>query len=390
MIADPTSMPSAAEIVVLGAGPAGAVAAAELAARGRDVLLVDRATFPRPKVCGCCLGPAGVGILASLGLDDLLATATPLAQVSLGTASGTVDLPFEGSRVLGRDRLDPALIEAAVARGVRTRFGVRGTVTPDDRVRLGAGPDGEASITPAAIVVADGLAGGSLAEHPDFEWTIAAGSRFGAGVVVDATADAPRAGDLLMLVDAIGYLGVVRLPDDRIDLAAAFDAPRVRVAGGPATAAAALLARHGMPRLAGLASRARWRGTPTLARRRRCVGRGVIACIGDAAGYVEPFTGEGMTWAMRSGVEAAAFIDAALAAGRPLDGWHDRHRRLFRHHHRRCRLVARSVRHPRLLHRGAAMLAGLAPIRRMLARVVTGAARPVTTSPPALTTSGAA
>ena len=50
MIARATSNTTSPEIVVIGAGPAGAVAAAELAGRGRDVLLVDRATFPRPKV----------------------------------------------------------------------------------------------------------------------------------------------------------------------------------------------------------------------------------------------------------------------------------------------------------------------------------------------------
>ncbi len=371
MIADETSTPCTADIVVIGAGPAGAVAAAESAARGHDVLLVDRAAFPRAKVCGCCLGPAGVEILHRLGLGDLATSATPLARVMLGTSSGAVNLPFQGSRVLGRDRLDPALIDEAVTRGVRTRFGVRARVTPTGEVRL----DDGRILSPRAVVVADGLAGGSLADLSGFDWTISPSARFGAGAVVPSTSDAPTPGDLLMLVDAIGYLGVVRLPDHRIDLAAAFDAPRVRRIGGPAAAAAMLLERHGMPHLAELAAAARWRGTPTLARRRRCVARGSTVCIGDAAGYVEPFTGEGMTWAMRSGVEVAAFIDASLAAGRPLDGWHARHRRLFRLHHQRCRLVARTVRHPRLLHRGAAILSGLEPMRRLLPRLATGAVR---------------
>jgi flavin-dependent dehydrogenase len=221
--------------------------------------------------------------------------------------------------------------------------------------------------------VADGLAGGSLTDLPEFGWTIAEASRFGAGAVVDATGDAPPHGDLRMLLDSIGYLGIVRLPDDRVDLAAAFHASAVRRVGGPAEAAARLLERHAMPALAAEARSARWQGTPTLTRRRRRVAAGPIACIGDAAGYVEPFTGEGMTWAMRSGVEVATFIDAALATGQSLDGWNTRHRRLFARHHRRCRLVARTVRHPGLIHHGAALLSRIAPIRTALPRYLTGA-----------------
>ncbi len=371
MIARAASNSTSSEIMVIGAGPAGAVAAAELASRDHGVRLVDRATFPRTKVCGCCLAPAGIEVLQRLGLDDLVASATPLTQVTLGSESGKIRLPFVGSRVVGRDRLDLAIIEAAIARGVRTSFGTRAIVTPDAAVRL----DDEPPCTPAAIIVADGLAGGALAELPEFDWTLTTTGRFGAGVVVDSTDDAPPPGHLQMLVERLGYLGVVRLPDDRIDLAAAFDARRVREVGGPAHAAATLLAQHDMPALAEVARRARWRGTPTLSRRRRMVARGWIACIGDAAGYVEPFTGEGMTWAMRSGVEIAAVVDAALSDGTSLDRWRSVHARLFAPHHRRCRIVARAVRHPRLLHHGAAWLSSISPWRRRLAGIATGATR---------------
>ncbi len=369
MIARAASNTTSPEILVIGAGPAGAVAAAELAGRGRNVLLVDRATFPRPKVCGCCLAPAGVAVLDRLELADLVASATPLRQVTLGTDAGAIDLPFEGSRVLGRDRLDPALIETAISRGARTAFDTRARIRRNGTVDLN-----DTTCTPAAIVVADGLAGGSLAGRPEFDWSVATTGRLGAGVVFDPTIAAPAPGELHMLVDRVGYLGIVRLPDDRIDLAAAFDARRARDAGGPAVAAAMLLTRHGMPMLGESARAARWRGTPTLSRRRRVVAQGSIACIGDAAGYVEPFTGEGMTWAMRSGVEVAAVVDAAIAEGTSLETWRSVHRRLFAHHHRRCRIVARAVRHPRLLHHGASWLSSISPWRRRLAGLATGAA----------------
>ena len=59
------------DAVVVGAGPAGAVAARELARRGHRVLLAERAKFPRGKVCGCCLNEHTLSALAAAGLGDL-------------------------------------------------------------------------------------------------------------------------------------------------------------------------------------------------------------------------------------------------------------------------------------------------------------------------------
>ena len=60
------------DALVIGAGPAGSVAARELARRGCRVLLVDKATFPRPKVCGCCVNGAAIRALERLGLGHVL------------------------------------------------------------------------------------------------------------------------------------------------------------------------------------------------------------------------------------------------------------------------------------------------------------------------------
>ena len=66
------------DALVIGAGPAGSVTARELARRGRRVLLVDRATFPRSKVCGGCLNGAAIRTLERLGLGRVLEGALPL------------------------------------------------------------------------------------------------------------------------------------------------------------------------------------------------------------------------------------------------------------------------------------------------------------------------
>ena len=51
------------DVVVVGAGPAGAAAATKLGKNGLRVLLLDREDFPRPKVCGCCLSPLALNEL---------------------------------------------------------------------------------------------------------------------------------------------------------------------------------------------------------------------------------------------------------------------------------------------------------------------------------------
>ena len=59
------------DAVVIGAGPAGSMTARELARLGRKVLLVDKAAFPRGKVCGCCLSGSALTTLRSVGLGGL-------------------------------------------------------------------------------------------------------------------------------------------------------------------------------------------------------------------------------------------------------------------------------------------------------------------------------
>jgi flavin-dependent dehydrogenase len=125
------------DIIIVGAGLAGSGLAAALAARGRDVLLVERDALPRHKVCGEFLSPESQASLTSLGLYEPVARLCPAAMwqarfVARGGRELTMDLPGEAWG-LSRYALDAALAEEAQATGATLR---RGLAT---RLEQGAG-----------------------------------------------------------------------------------------------------------------------------------------------------------------------------------------------------------------------------------------------------------
>src|SRR3954447_13079786 len=109
------------DAVVIGAGPAGSLAALLLARGGWDVTLIEQHPFPRDKVCGECLSALGLDVLRRAGLLDTFRNETPttLTQASLHAATGesaTLPLPSE-MWGLSRACLDLRLLDAARAAG---------------------------------------------------------------------------------------------------------------------------------------------------------------------------------------------------------------------------------------------------------------------------------
>lgn len=113
-------LPLRCEVLVIGAGPAGSAAAAQLGRQGFDVLLVDQHDFPREKVCGDGLIPDAHRALRRLGvLDQVLALAQPVSHVRcVGPGGGHVDVPGPLA-VLPRHQLDHLLVRNAQAAGAR-------------------------------------------------------------------------------------------------------------------------------------------------------------------------------------------------------------------------------------------------------------------------------
>jgi flavin-dependent dehydrogenase len=319
------------DVAIVGAGPAGALAARETARRGAGVLLVDQASFPRWKVCGCCLNGRALGALEAAGLGGLAKArrAVPLEAIALTAGGRSARVALSGSVALSRETFDAALVGEAMRAGAAFLPQTRAALPPEDAgapgdIRLLELVQGPATtiVRTRCVLAADGLGGKLLARAGVSAAPSAPGSRIGAGTGLTEAPAFYRPGIVYMACGEHGYAGLVRLEDGRLDVAAALDASRVRACGGPGQAVVPLLAEAGWPIIPSLETAA-WRGTAALTRRaRRCAARRLFV-LGDAAGYVEPFTGEGMAWALASALALAPLAVRAARRRQPTlaDAW---------------------------------------------------------------------
>jgi len=309
------------DVLVTGAGPAGSVAATVLARGGARVLLVDRARFPRDKLCGDTINPGALAALRRLGLAGRFEpTALPIDGMIVTGARGVrVQCAYgdgmRGLALLRRD-LDAALVAGAIDAGARFEPGVivRGPLIDETGAVRGAvfaGADGRDVRVPAPLVIAaDGrrsriALGAGLLRHPrrPRRWAI--------GAYFEDVAGLTSFGE--MHVRGGRYIGVAPLPSGvaNVCLVAA------RVAAGDDPAA---VLRDALTREPGLRDRfaaARMIGAPAvlgpLAVDASAAGASGLLLAGDAAGFIDPMTGDGLRFAVRGGELAATTALAALA-----------------------------------------------------------------------------
>ena len=151
------------ETAVVGAGPAGAAAAHRLAAAGHEVLLIDKATFPRDKFCGDGLTTLCLRQLEEMGFSaDNIPSFVPVAGAQLHAPSGrTLDIPLPDgpgiyAAVARRSELDHALVEFAVSAGATPMFGDKITdIQSGDQVTLTT--ESGTTIVAEQCIAADGM-----------------------------------------------------------------------------------------------------------------------------------------------------------------------------------------------------------------------------------------
>jgi flavin-dependent dehydrogenase len=327
------------------------------------------------------LNGSALASLERAGLGDLprRLNAVPLSRAIIASIGRQVNIQLNQGVALSRMALDGALVEAAVRAGAQFQpettamLGPRTAAARSMRL-LYAG--NETWVRARVVLSADGLGGRLLAGEPGFRPIMQADSRIGAGAVSPEAPAFYAPGTVFLTGGAGGYLGLVRLEDGRLDLAAALDRARTRQVGGPGPAAEALLDEAGWPSIPGLAS-VPWRGTPPLTRRLLKPAGQRLFVIGDAASYVEPFTGEGIAWALASAAAVVPLAAEAARSWRPALAtlWARRHQRLLGTRRQICRAITAGMRRPAVVRLCLSLLSQLPSLASPLIRGFNAPAR---------------
>ena len=368
------AIPSVCDVLVVGAGVAGATAARLLAEQGYSVVLVDRAPFPRQKVCGGCLNGRALAWLRPAGLDLQLQRegAVPLRQSIMAAGGRAAPVPLPGGLAVTRGLLDQVLVRAGQQHGVLFLDGTLaelGSVDGGYRHVWLTRQHTRHHVSARVVLAADGIHGKLLERAGEGAPRITPGSRIGLGTIVTSACAAYVHGTVFLACAPRGYVGVARAEHNQLIIAAAMDPEFLRAHRSPAEAVREVLreALFATPDLEG----ACWKGTPPLTRHRTCLAAERVLVLGDSAGYVEPFTGEGMAWALSSAHAAAQCIrDVGLDAPVLGNVWNASRQRAMRRQRFLCQATARLLRSPRTTRALAVLLSRNPSLLRPLVGVV--------------------
>ena len=315
------------EVVVVGGGPAGSAVAAALASLGHEVVLLDKARFPRHKACSEYINAGGAKLLGEMGmLDEVLAAGAHRMESMIVHAPGgrrfAADFgkaePGAAALGLSRHKLDHLLLERARALGVTVREGahVRRILREGGRVAaVEATIDGNTERIRALLIV--GADGRNSAVLRDLDLGVPLRWPRKTGLVAHyrGVSGLDRFGE--MHVGRAAYAGLAPLEDGLTNVAVVADVQAVD--GRPGTIEAFFTdSLAAMPEVArkleGAQRVGTIRGVGSMAQRaRRTSGDGFLL-VGDAASFLDPFTGEGIHEALMGAKLAAPVLHDALMA----------------------------------------------------------------------------
>jgi menaquinone-9 beta-reductase len=307
------------DVVVVGGGPAGSATALRLARAGVGVRIVERAVFPRRKVCGEYLNAGAVAALDDLGvLDAVKAASAPLRGVRLvAEGAPAVVLPFRRTALAcAREVLDAILLDAAQAAGAVVEHGRAEDVIVDEGWVAGVfvrTPAGELEERPARYTVgADGVGSViarccAMTKAPPRAARYAVGGHYAGFDGLDAHVE--------MYVGNGAYFALNPLSDVRANVMVVVPKDRLGawsrdvdagVGGAAAELGRGVRSFEGVTRLGPRVS------FGPLAHATHAAYQADAILVGDAAGFLDPFTGQGVFLALSGAERAAAAILTAL------------------------------------------------------------------------------
>lgn len=328
------------DVAIVGGSLAGSAAAAALARDGARVVVLEKARFPRNKVCGCFLSHEALPVLGRMGIKE-----EELRKVNSETITRFTLVQSSGKRVdaalpapvlsISRARLDELVAQAAERAGAETRFGatvlsVEGDLSKGFRVR-GVGWE----LAARAVVGAWGRYS-PLDRLLGRSFILRKSSLFGFGKTLTGSSDHLANRAVLHFFEG-GYVGLSRVEGGLVNLAALASHAVVREAHDDLEGLLIRLSREGAALERDLAGLTPAAGS-LLVSEPMYLGRhgalaGDVLCVGDTAGVIDPFTGTGMSLALLCGDAAAAPLAAFLAGTLDAEG-------LRREHVRRNREIA--------------------------------------------------
>ncbi len=296
------------DLIVIGAGPAGAATAigALHANPALSVALLDRATFPRDKTCGDGIAPDVMDLLRDVGVEGIDADCAPVSRLSMQRDGRVVERTMaRPTWVIPREVFDHRLREAAIEAGAepvrhRAEHVSTGALVDVDGVHtapLLVGADGVHSVVRKALGLDSGPTAFALRGYAP-----TTSERTGAQAMVFGTARQPSYAWSFDRGDGLANVGY----------------GEVQLKGRTRLARTGLMAELERLLPGSTANGTAWKGAHLpLSSWRTQIAAGRVALTGDAAGMVNPMTGEGIYYAVLTGLLAGARAAAALQAGTP-------------------------------------------------------------------------